>query len=108
MTAEVSPSSISSNHQSSIICRNKMSSKPLVTRYDIRGVPFAIQFLAADDFDVATLRQICKDLRLNQVGKKNVLLKYIESYLESDRSFHAAEPIIVNLARRVKKWFTFK
>jgi len=85
-----------------------MSSKPLVVRYDIQGVPFAIQFLAADDFDVPTLRHICRDLGINQVGKKNVLLKYIENYMESDRALTVATPILFNLIRRAKKWFTFK
>ena len=85
-----------------------MSSKPLVVRYDIQGTPFAVQFLAADDFDVVTLKHICRDLGVNQIGKKNILLKYIENYIESDRALTAAAPILFNLVRRAKKWFTFK
>ena len=85
-----------------------MSSKPLVVRYDIQGVPFAVQFLAADDFDVPTLKHVCRDLGINQIGKKNVLLGYIESYLTSDREGTAIAPILSNLIRRAKKWFTFK
>jgi hypothetical protein len=85
-----------------------MSSKPLVVRYDIHGVPFAVQLLAADDFDVATLKHICRDLGINQVGKKNILLGYIESFLTSDRDLTATNPILFNLIRRSKKWFTFK
>ena len=85
-----------------------MSSKPLVVRYDIQGVPFATQFLAADDFDVETLRHICRDVGINQVGRKNALLDYIQKYLELDRNLTAAKPILFNLIRRAKKWFIFK
>jgi len=41
---------------------SKMLSKPLVVRYDIQGVPFAVQFLGADDFYVPTLKHVCRDL----------------------------------------------
>jgi len=85
-----------------------MSSKPLVVRYDIQGVPFALQFLRSDDFDVATLRNICRDLRINQAGVKNFLIGYIESYLSSDPGFTGVQPILYNLIRRSKKWLTFK
>jgi len=85
-----------------------MSSKALVVKYDIQGVPFAVQFLAADDFDVQTLKHICRDLGINQIGKKNILLGHIEKYLQSDRNFTAVEPILFNLVRRAKKFFTFK
>ena len=85
-----------------------MSSKPLVIRYDLQGIPFALQFLAAEDFDVATLKRICKELEINQVGKKNVLLGYIESFLTSDHDLSATTVILYNLIRKAKKWFTFK
>jgi hypothetical protein len=85
-----------------------MKAKPLVVRYDIQGVPFALQFLRADDFDVVTLKNICRDLGINQTGAKNSLIGYIENYLSSDYSFSGAQPILHNLIRKSKKWFTFK
>jgi hypothetical protein len=85
-----------------------MSSKPLVVRYDIQGVPFAAQFLAADDFEVASLKNICIDLGINRAGPKNSLIGYIRGYLESDQNLTGAQPILHNLIRRSKKWLTFK
>lgn len=85
-----------------------MSSKPLVVKYDVQGVPFALLFLGADDFDVSTLRNICKDLKINQVGVKNSIIGYIETFLQSDTNYAGVQPILYNLIRRSKKWFTIK
>jgi hypothetical protein len=85
-----------------------MKAKPLVVRYDIQGVPFALQFLRADDFDVFTLKNICRDLGINQTGVKNFLIGHIERYLSSDYNLSGIQPILHNLIRKSKKWLTFK
>jgi len=61
-----------------------MKAKPLVVRYDIQGVPFALQFLRAEDFDIVTLRNICRDFGINQTGIKTHLIGYIANYLDAN------------------------
>lgn len=85
-----------------------MLSKSFVLRYQFEGVLFTSQFLASDDFDLETLRMICKNLSLSSSGSKNNIIKTIERYLNEDREYRGGKTILENLIRRNKKWFTIK
>ncbi len=83
-----------------------MPTNSFVLRYEITGAPFAAQFLAADDFDVATLKKICQAFGLSTVGRKTDLIASIERFLEY--APRGGTEVLHGLVRRNKNWLTFK
>ncbi len=84
-----------------------MQPKPFILRYKLEGTPFAVLFLAADDFDVHALRRICKELGVSSAGTKANLIDQIAPFL-GRWSEDTAIVILRNLIRRSKKWLTFR
>jgi hypothetical protein len=83
-----------------------MPIKAFLLRYDIEGPPFAAQFLAANDFDVYSLKKICQKLGILSSGKKTNLINQIERFL-TDYPEMGAQEILYGLIRRNKNWLTF-
>ncbi|MBI5298172.1 MAG: hypothetical protein HY869_22065 [Chloroflexi bacterium] len=83
-----------------------MATNSFVLRYEIEGAPFAAQFLAADDFDLVTIKNICQAFGLSAVGRKTDLIGSIERFLEFNHE--GGIEVLYGLIRRNKNWLTFK
>jgi len=81
-----------------------MSTDAFVLRF--KADEFAPGFLASPDFDVATLKSICRDLNLSSTGKKTDLVDRIAPHCQ--RSDLARKSVMEHLVRRPKGWFSLK
>jgi len=77
-----------------------------VLRHDLQGYQFATQFLASTDFDVATLKQISRDLGMSPSGRKNELSDQIARAAAEQSSARAA--VISRMIGRKKGWASIR
>lgn len=77
-----------------------------VLRYEIEELGFTELFLASGDFDIATLRNICRTLHLPPSGKRTDLIHRIT--MASKGSAIVQRMIIQHLIGRKKSWATLK
>lgn len=85
-----------------------MKPKPFILRYEIEGIPFALQFLAADDFNIIALKEICRNFEIPSSGRKIDLISRIERYLDQDGLNLGWSVILQSLIKKSKKWFAVK
>ena len=83
-----------------------MSIDAFVIRYRLEGIPFAQQFLASPDFDIQTLKDICRRLDLPTSGKRTEIIDRITS---SEIGWDPrGGAILEGLVLRKRGWVTFK